>query len=196
MRALARSIHAAHGPEWSIDDAMAFADALIADRYLEVKSVGIEVLARYRRDFTPRLLPVWKRWLAGDHSANWATTDAICGYADRSAARAHPRLGRPDAGWARHRNMWVRRASAVGLIPSVRAGRSLDLAYDDRANAARRPGRPDSESGRLAAARSRQGRHARLERYLRAERSGDSANDAALRDRTIAAGASGARCWR
>jgi 3-methyladenine DNA glycosylase AlkD len=32
-------------------------------------------------------------------------------------------------GWARHRNMWVRRASAVSLIPSVRRGLALDLAY-------------------------------------------------------------------
>ena len=34
------------------------------------------------------------------------------------------------AGWSRHRNMWVRRASAVGLIPSVRRRVGLDLAYD------------------------------------------------------------------
>src|SRR6266540_1908466 len=63
MRSLARSIHAAHRHEWSIDDAMAFAERLIVDRHLEVKSLGIEVVARYRRDFTPRLLPIWKRWL-------------------------------------------------------------------------------------------------------------------------------------
>ena len=57
MRRLARSIHAAHKGDWSVDDAMRFADALIEDRHLEAKSVGIEVVARYRRDFTPRLLP-------------------------------------------------------------------------------------------------------------------------------------------
>src|SRR5262249_29067832 len=79
MRALARSIHASHRDRWSIDEAMAFADALIADRYLETKSVGIEVVARYRRDFAPALLGRWKAWLAGNHSANWATTDAMCG---------------------------------------------------------------------------------------------------------------------
>ena len=50
MRALARSIHRAHKADWSIDDAMAFADVLIEDRHLEAKSVGIEVVARYRRD--------------------------------------------------------------------------------------------------------------------------------------------------
>ena len=79
MRALARAILRDSQEDWTIDDAMAFANALIVDRHLEVKSVGIEVMARYRRDFTPALLPRWKRWLAGNHSANWATTDAICG---------------------------------------------------------------------------------------------------------------------
>src|SRR3954447_26914814 len=79
MRALARSIHARHSAGWSIDDAMACADVLIADRHLEVKAVGIELVARFRSAFAPRLLPRWKRWLAGNHSANWATTDAICG---------------------------------------------------------------------------------------------------------------------
>jgi len=73
MRALARSIHTAHRERWDVGDAMAFADALIADRYLEVKSVAIEVVARYRRDFTPPLLGRWKRWLSDNQSANWAT---------------------------------------------------------------------------------------------------------------------------
>jgi len=32
--------------------------------------------------------------------------------------------------WARDRNMWVRRAAAVALIPSVRQGLARDLAYE------------------------------------------------------------------
>jgi 3-methyladenine DNA glycosylase AlkD len=130
MRGLARSIHAQHQAVWSIDEAMAFADTLIEDRHLEVKGVGIELVARYRRDFTPRLLRSWKRWLARNHSANWATTDAICGALIGPLILAHPGL---DAGlrvWARDRNMWVRRASIVGLIPRARRGESLDLVYD------------------------------------------------------------------
>jgi 3-methyladenine DNA glycosylase AlkD len=79
MRGLARSIHAQHKDSWSVDEAMACAGLLIADRHLEAKGVGIELVARFRRDFTPRLLNAWGRWLAENHSANWATTDAICG---------------------------------------------------------------------------------------------------------------------
>ena len=130
MRALARSIHAAHKGRWSIDDAMAFAGALIVDRHLEVKSVGIEVVARYRRDFTPRLLPSWKRWLADGHSANWATTDAMCGTLVGPLLVAYPALTAKMRSWARDRSLWVRRASAVSLIPSARKGDALDVAYD------------------------------------------------------------------
>jgi 3-methyladenine DNA glycosylase AlkD len=130
MRALARSIYAARRAEWGINDAMRFADLMIADRHLEAKSVGIEVVARYRRDFTWRVLPGWKRWLARNQSANWATTDAICGALIGPLLVAHPHLACRMRAWSGDRNMWVRRASAVSLIPSIRQGLALTLAYD------------------------------------------------------------------
>jgi len=130
MRTLARTIHAANRERWTIRDATAFAEALIVDPYLEAKSVGIEVVARYRRDFAPRDLAVYKRWLARNHSANWATTDTICGALVGPLLVRYPALASRMRAWARDRNMWVRRAAAVGLIPSVRRGLALDLAYE------------------------------------------------------------------
>jgi len=129
VRALAREIAESNRARWTIGHAAAFAESLITDRYLEVKAVGIEVMARYRRSFTPRLLPVWKRWLARNHAANWATTDAICGSLIGPLLVRYPELAEPVRGWSRDRNMWVRRASAVALIPSVRRGAALDIAY-------------------------------------------------------------------
>jgi 3-methyladenine DNA glycosylase AlkD len=130
MRALARQIYDDHREAWTIDDAMALADILIQNRFLEVKSVGIEVVARYRRDFTPALLPQWKRWLAENHSANWATTDSICGALIGPLVFRYPELGARLRMWVGDRNMWVRRASIVGLIPRTRKGESLDLVYE------------------------------------------------------------------
>jgi 3-methyladenine DNA glycosylase AlkD len=130
MRALARTIHQANRARWSIRDATAFANTLIADPHLEAKSVGIEVVARYRRDFAPGDLAVYKRWLAGNHSANWATTDAICGALIGPLLVRYPMLAPRMRSWARDRNMWVRRAAAVGLIRSVRRGLAHDLAYE------------------------------------------------------------------
>lgn len=129
VRALARSIHAANRADWSIDDAITLADELLEDPFLETKAVGIEVVARFRREFHPRLLPRWKRWLARNLAANWATTDLICGMLIGRLLLQHPDLVSRMPTWARHRNMWVRRASAVALIPSIRRGRALDEAY-------------------------------------------------------------------
>jgi len=130
MRDLARAIYADNRADWTVSDAMRLADALMPDPYLETKSVGIEVVARFRGTFTPALLPRWKRWLAKNQSTNWATTDAICGYLIGPLVVAHPSLAPRVAAWARDRNMWVRRAAAVSLIPSVRRGVALGLAYD------------------------------------------------------------------
>jgi len=116
--------------EWDLQDALAFANQLISDRYLEVKGCGIEALACYRREFTPALLPVWKRWLAKNYSANWATTDSICGSLIGPLLITHPRLARQMLIWSRDSNMWVRRASAVALVASVRRGMALDIAYE------------------------------------------------------------------
>jgi 3-methyladenine DNA glycosylase AlkD len=169
MRALAREIYLANRDAWSVDDATRFAGELMRDPYLEAKGIGIEVVARYRKSFAPRLLPVWKQWLARNLSANWATTDAICGMLIGPLLAENPRLLPRMREWARHGNMWVRRASAVSLIPAFRRGFAQDLGYDvarslhrDREDLIqkavgwmlREAGKPDM---------------ARLERYLRAE---------------------------
>jgi 3-methyladenine DNA glycosylase AlkD len=130
MRALARSIHERHREVWSVDDAMAFAELLMPDRHLEAKAVGIEVVARYRRSFKPRLLRHWKRWLAKNYASNWATTDTICGFLIGPLLLQHPELVTEMRAWARDRNMWVRRAAIVSLIRSVRAGTALDATYE------------------------------------------------------------------
>ncbi len=168
MRALARSIYQTHRADWSLDEAVTFADWLIRDPVLEVKSLGLEVLARYRREFTPRLLDVCRRWLASNYSANWATTDLMCGAIVGPLLVRYPGQSRRMRAWARDRNLWVRRASIVGLIPSVRRGASLDLAYEI---AARLHGdREDLVQKAVGWALREAGKAdmARLQRYLRA----------------------------
>jgi 3-methyladenine DNA glycosylase AlkD len=126
---MARTIVRDHAPAWRVEDACAFASVLVKDRHLEVKGLGIEVLGRYRREFTPALLRVWRRWLANNCSSNWATTDAMCGLLIGPLVAAHSHLAADLARWAGDRNMWVRRASIVGLIPVARRGVALDILY-------------------------------------------------------------------
>lgn len=129
IRSLARDIYLSNRADWTIDDAMRLADRLMRDPYLETKAVGVDLVSRFRRSFTPRLLPAWKRWLAQDLSANWATTDQMCGTLIGPLLADHPELIRVMLTWAPHRNMWVRRASAVALIVPMRDGRAVNEAY-------------------------------------------------------------------
>jgi 3-methyladenine DNA glycosylase AlkD len=129
VRAVGKRIARDHRDDWSLDDVVDFAETLIVDRYLEVKGLAIEVMACSRRRFTPSLLRVWKRWLADDRCDNWATTDALCGMCLGPLLLGHRELAPALAAWATHRNMWVRRASAVGILALVRKGDVLDQAY-------------------------------------------------------------------
>lgn len=129
MRALAKAIFRANRDRWDAADALVFASALMADPYLETKSIGIEVLALHRQALTPPMLATWKRWFARNQSSNWATTDAICGMLIGPLLVRHPDRAKGLRAWARHPNMWVRRASVVGLIPLARKGLALDLLY-------------------------------------------------------------------
>jgi 3-methyladenine DNA glycosylase AlkD len=129
VRQIGRALAREYRDRWSVDDACAFAETLLADRYLEVKGLGIEVLACFDRLVTPRLLPRLKRWLAVDYCSNWATTDGLCGMILGPLLVAHPALVAQTRRWTEHRNMWVRRASAVSIIALARRGLALDDVY-------------------------------------------------------------------
>lgn len=130
VRQLAADLVREHRERWTLIDAMAFADCLLPDRVLEVKGLGVEVVARFRREFVPSMLRRWKAWLANDWSTNWATTDAICGMLIGPLLQKYPELVDSVRGWVSHRNLWVRRAAAVSLVGAARRGDALDAAYD------------------------------------------------------------------
>jgi 3-methyladenine DNA glycosylase AlkD len=131
MRVVATAIYRARRDDWTVREALEFANLLIADRCFEFKAVGIEVLAQFEREFTPSMLPVLKRWLADGLAANWATTDSLCGALLGPLLVRHPELADRLEPWTGHRSLWVRRASVVGLISSVRKGQAPDRLYDN-----------------------------------------------------------------
>ena len=87
------------------------------------------MLARYRRDFTPAHAAGRGSagWPSG-YASNWATTDAICGSADRSAARCDTRS------W---RRTWSRLDGAPQPVGPARVGGRPDPARSRRGSALR-----------------------------------------------------------
>lgn len=115
---------------WTYEDALTFCELLIREKHLEAKQIGFELLARFKRQFTPELLTTIKQWLLENHSANWATTDGLCSTVVSPLVQKYPELIQEFKLWTRDRNLWVRRVSAVALTGLARRGQHLDDAYE------------------------------------------------------------------
>jgi 3-methyladenine DNA glycosylase AlkD len=127
-RRMAAEIRAGAGRDWRLDDARCFAGILITRPELEAKALGIVLLGRFRRDFDPALLTDARRWLE-QSCLDWASTDGLCGDVVWPLLIAQPRLRLVLRKWRQSPHLYVRRASAVGLIGLARRGQYLDEAY-------------------------------------------------------------------
>jgi len=114
---------------WEITEAVEFCDLLIKRREMELKNAGMFLLARYRKSFDKNLFRSVESWLGNDYCANWAATDALCGEVLGPLIRLHPALTSKLKTWTGKRNLWLRRAAAVGIIHSARRGEQLEDAY-------------------------------------------------------------------
>lgn len=130
VRQIEREFFASVKGVWVYADALGFCDVMIREKHLEAKMIGFELLARFKRDFTPELLKTIKRWLLENHSANWATTDGLCSAVVTPLLQKHPELIEQLKTWTKDKNLWVRRVSAVGLIGLARRGQHLDAVYE------------------------------------------------------------------
>lgn len=129
VRQIEREFFATVKGVWTYDDALNFCELMIREPHLEAKQIGFELLARFKRDFTPELLKVIKHWLLENHSANWATTDGLCSVVVTPLLQRHPVLIESLKTWTRDKNLWVRRVSAVALIGIARRGHHIEDAY-------------------------------------------------------------------
>jgi 3-methyladenine DNA glycosylase AlkD len=128
LRRLARQIRRERST-WTLTEAVRFADALIARPQLEAKSLGICVLGRFRSFFDDSVLPRAKRWLA-QSCQDWASTDNLCSDVLGPLLLDRPHLIPKLRPWRSARALYVRRASAVALVPLARRGIALDETYE------------------------------------------------------------------
>ncbi len=129
VRALARELYQRVAPTWQVADAVAFADLMVRDRYLEAKGLGLTVLSRYRAAYPTSLLATARKWLAEGHLSNWAAVDALAPMVLMPLVVRHPQLEPRLIGWGRARSPWLRRAAVVTFVPLARRGERLDQAY-------------------------------------------------------------------
>ena len=82
-----------------------------------------------RKDFTPDDFKTFERWV-NNYVLNWATCDTLCNHTVGTFIEMYPSFLSGLKKWARSRNRWVKRASAVSLIVPARKGKFLEDIFE------------------------------------------------------------------
>jgi 3-methyladenine DNA glycosylase AlkD len=129
LRKIEGKLYASVRATWGYAEAVQFADALLRERHLEGRSLGLMLLSRYAKDFELDLFTTVHQWLSANRCDNWALTDLLGAKVLAPLIQRYPALAEKLKGWTASRNLWVRRASLVALVPLARHGLQLALAY-------------------------------------------------------------------
>jgi 3-methyladenine DNA glycosylase AlkD len=107
-------------PDLTRRELRAIVDTLYASKWHEYRSVAIAILGRYEGLLRETDLP----WLAGlvRRSNTWAHVDWLAADIIGGVLRRYPRALRRLSGWARDRNMWVRRTALLAQVRVVSHG--------------------------------------------------------------------------
>jgi DNA alkylation repair enzyme len=130
QREIERELFLIAKPEWDVSNAIDFCSILIQNPVHECKNVGLMFLGRYRRHFDKRLFTLAETWLRKDYCASWALVDLLSPLILTPLILEYPSLLNRLKGWRKSKNLWMRRASAVALIPAARHGQLHDPSYE------------------------------------------------------------------
>lgn len=129
LRQIERALYQEVKAHWSVAEAIACGELLFKENQQEAKMLGILLLGRFHKAYERELFNQLENWLVADYCNNWALTDTLAPVVLTPLLRGFPDLLPRLESWSRAPNLWLRRASVVGLIPLARQGEALDLAY-------------------------------------------------------------------
>lgn len=84
---------------------------------------------RIRKQYAKEDLKIFERWIK-KYVDGWGSCDDLCSHALGEFVFRFPEVLPNLRKWAKSKNMWFRRASAVALIYSLRRGKYLNEAFD------------------------------------------------------------------
>ena len=106
--------------------ALALTEELLATGNMDVASVGLKILDRFRSKLGAEHFPLFDKWV--EYLNNWATTDHFTAHHISECIRDNPQLIEQLITWTGSENRWRRRASAVTLVTIARKGMMLEEA--------------------------------------------------------------------
>jgi 3-methyladenine DNA glycosylase AlkD len=103
-------------------------ERLLKSNLAEERAIAFDWVYRQRRQYTKEDFKIFESWLK-KYVANWAACDDLCGHTFGYFVFMFPQFFPRIKTWTHSRNRWLRRASAVILIYSVRKKRMIREAF-------------------------------------------------------------------
>jgi 3-methyladenine DNA glycosylase AlkD len=115
--------------EMDKDDVFELCEHLWQSGYMEESFIACQWAYCLRDRFTPGDFRVLARWVR-QYVTNWASCDTLCNHTIAAFVEMYPKHLADLKKWAKSKNRWVRRASAVTLIVPARNGLFLDDVFE------------------------------------------------------------------
>jgi len=103
-------------------------EELLKSGYNEEIAIALDWVYRIKKQITESDFPVFERWLK-KYIVNWGTCDDFSTHALGYFLFQYPEFLKKTEVWTRSKSRWLRRASAVSLIYSLRRGRALEQVF-------------------------------------------------------------------
>lgn len=104
-------------------------ESLLKSGYSEERTIAFDWAFRLRKRYTPADFHIFESWLR-NYVDNWGACDDFCTHALGAFALRFPQFLRKVKNWAKSGNRWLRRASAVTMIYSIRRKRYLEIVFE------------------------------------------------------------------
>jgi 3-methyladenine DNA glycosylase AlkD len=108
-------------PETDKKDIFRLCEELWQSGYMEESFIACSWSYNVRKQYEPSDFRVFEEWV-NKYVTNWAACDTLCNHSVGTLIEKYPSFLSGLKKWARSKNRWVKRASAVSLIVPARKG--------------------------------------------------------------------------
>ncbi|MDA1038629.1 MAG: DNA alkylation repair protein [bacterium] len=110
------------------EEVFKLAEELLERGTMEEGIIAFSWVYGMKTDFQAKDLIIFKRWIL-EYVHNWAHTDDFCTNAVGYLVYTYPTLLEEIKMWSQSKNLWLRRASAVSLIYSLKQKKHLQVVF-------------------------------------------------------------------
>jgi len=115
--------------EKSKEDIFKLAEKMLQSGYNEEAVIAFDWVYRLRENYTRKDWIIFQKWIRL-YVDNWAKCDNFCGHILGYFLEKYPQFVKENKKWAKNKNRWMRRASAVSLISLVKQNKKFLEAFE------------------------------------------------------------------